>query len=236
MRSLWSQVKKLKGIPSIYVREGWNEDAQRVLPESFLPKTILSENPDLKGYVETFYQLIDMTVRELKRARNTEVLKDISYNLPRFLAGGDVEDALEYIEELGRFSKESRDQAERLLRRMSEEYPKVRERGILVEAKLDNPCILIRLLAAGLYSEDRLMLRQVAEVFDVERLQAITENEPRKGMDKSIHFLYLGLVDRRLGGFQGNKHAAREILKVFEERYGHDDYMRDCIEKLRRYF
>ena len=50
MRSLWSQVKKLKGIPSIYVRRGWNEDAQRVLPESFLPKTILSENPDLKGY------------------------------------------------------------------------------------------------------------------------------------------------------------------------------------------
>lgn len=236
MRSLWSQVKKLKGIPSTYVRRGWNEDAQRVLPESFLSKTILSENPDLKGYVDSFHQLIDLTVRELKRARNTEVLKDISYNLPRFLIGGDVRDALEYIQELGRFPKESRAQAEMLLGRMSEGYPKVRERGVLIEARLDNPCILIRLLAAGLYSEDRLMLRQVAEVFDVERLQSLTEKEPRKGMDKSIHFLYLGLVDRKLGGFQGSKRAAREILKVFEERYGHDDYMRDCIEKLRRYF
>jgi hypothetical protein len=236
MKSLWSQVKKLKGMPSVYLRKGWYEDAQRVLPESFLTVNLLTENPELKGYVEGFYQLIDQTVRELKRARSTEALKDISYNLPRFLVVGDVDDALEYIEELGRFPPGLRERAIELLARMSEEYPRVREKGILVEGKMDNPCILVRLLAAGLYSEDRLMLRQVAEVFDVERLQSLTENEPRRGMDKSIHFLYLGLADRKFSGFQGNKRAAREILNVFEERYGHDEYMRDCIEKLRRYF
>ena len=235
-RSLWSRVKKLRGIPSVYLRRGWDEPAQRVLPESFFETDLLKENPDIERYVRNFHRLVEIAVEEIKRARDTEILKDLSYNLPRYLEAGDVEGALEYIEELGKLSSKAREEVVRLLRGMCDDYPKVREKGMRVEARLDNPCILVRLLAAGLYSEDKLMLSQVGEVFDVERLQELTKGEPRAGMDKSIHFLYLGLIEKRWGGFQGNRHAAREILKVFEERYGHDDYMIECIEKLRKYF
>jgi hypothetical protein len=236
VRSLWSQVRRLKGIPSVYLREGWDKDAQRVLPEAFLPRNLFSENPVLRLYVESFHRLMDTTVHELKRARNTETLKDLSYSLPRFLTVGDVDGGMDYIEELGRFPSGTRETIHKLLGRMAEEYPKVRETDILVEAKLDNPCILIRLLAAGLYSGDKLMLRQVSEVFDAKRLQVLTRKEDKAGMDKSIHFLYLGLADKRLGGFQGNRRAGKQILDVLEERYSSDDYMMNCVKELRKYF
>ena len=98
-RSLWSRVKKLRGIPSVYLRRGWDEPAQRVLPESFFETDLLKENPDIERYVRNFHRLVEIAVEEIKRARDTEILKDLSYNLPRYLEAGDVEGALEYIEE-----------------------------------------------------------------------------------------------------------------------------------------
>jgi hypothetical protein len=104
-----------------------------------------------------------------------------------------------------------------------------------VRFRLENTIYLVRLLAYGLFSDNDIVLERVAEVFDIDILQAATRPKDRLNMDGTLKFLYRGLIQKNERGRQGSRHAARQTLATMREWYSSNEYVIMCIDKIEKY-
>ena len=212
--------------------------------------------PDLwhRVYPETFY-VPDGFVS----ARELEYIGHI-YNIFRAVINGHrktlIEDEINlmYMEMerravLGKFSEEVLSAIQRRLDLRKQAIQKIEALAVDIESRfpdlaqappnirfrLESTVYLVRLLAYGLFSDNDIVLERVAEVFDVDKLQAATEPKDRRNMDSTLKFLYRGLIQKNERGRQGNKHAARQTMATLRKWYPDNEYVIMCIEKIGKY-
>ena len=150
---------------------------------------------------------------------------------------------------LGKFSEEVLSVIQGRMNLKKQAVQRIKALGLEVESKLpdltreplhirfrlESTVYLVRLLAYGLFSDRDIVLERVSEVFDVSKLQAVAKPRDRRNMDKTLNFLYRGLIQKNERGRQGNRHAARQALATLREWFPDNEYVIMCIDKLSRY-
>jgi len=226
--------KKRRELIAAYVPTGtalW----RRVYPETFYADNSFIEEREL-GYINLVHEILRAAIDNQRRTLIEDEINLMYMEIERKAT-------------LGKFSQEVVSAIQGRLKLKKQTLQQIESLGLDVESKfsdyaksppdvrfrLESTIYLVRLLAYGLFSDNDIVLERVAEVFDIEKLQAATKPKDRRNMNSTLKFLYRGLIQKNDRGRQGNRHAARQTISTMREWYSENEYVTMCIDKIAKY-
>jgi hypothetical protein len=208
---------------------------RRIYPETFYEAGSLVDDAEMR-YIQLIYEIF-ITAIDGSRGRIIEdeinlIYMDIEN---RVALGKFSQEVIAAIKNRLKIKKQSVNEIEKLALEIESGSPDFAKSPPNIKFRFESTVYMVRLLAYGLFSDNDIVLDRVAEVFDVEKLQSATRPKDRDDMDKTLAFLYRGLIQKNERGRQGSKHAARETLDTLKDWYQDNEYVLMCIDKLEKY-
>lgn len=208
---------------------------RRIYPETFYrPDSFV--NAQQLAYIDRIYEVFRTAING---ARKTLIEDEINLTYmeveTRAALGKFSQELLPAIQRRLSLKNKVVEEVKALAVDIESNFPELAKVPLNIKFRLESTVYLVRLLAYGLFSDNDIVLERVAEVFDVNSLQAATKPRDKRDMDKTLQFLYRGLIQKNERGRQGNKHAARQTLSTLREWYPDNEYVIMCIEKLAKY-
>ena len=208
---------------------------RRIYPETFYANDGLVGNQELE-YISLMYEILRAAIDGQRRTLIEDEINLMYMEVERRATLGRFsEEVLSAVQGRLRLKKQTLQRIEFLALDVESRLPDLAKSPPDIRFRLENTIYLVRLLAYGLFSDNDIVLERVAEVFDVDKLQAATRPKDRHNMDATLKFLYRGLIQKNERGRQGNKHAARQTLSTMREWYSDNEYVIMCIDKIAKY-
>jgi len=235
MELLQKNIKDRREVLASYIlirHNSW----RRIYPETFYELNSFIDDRELK-YIGLIYEIFQVAIDGCKRTLIEDEINLIYAEIESRLASEGLSEVVipaiqERLDLKKRTLQEIEDlsiKAESLLLNLAQTAPHIRFR-------LESTTYLVRLLAYGLFSDNKIIFDRIAEVFDVGKLQSATKPKDKHSMDDALKFLYKGLIQKNESGRQGSRHAARQTLAMLKEWYHDNEYVISCIDKIGRYF
>lgn len=227
-------IKKRRELLAAYVtkdRVTW----RRAHPESFYLFNDFVDPQELefiKSIYDVFIAIIDAYRKRLIEDEINLMYMDMEN---KAALGKFSEAALSAIQGRLDLKKQKIDDIKALLIGIEMKFPNIIQSPPNIKFRLESTVYLVRLLAYGLFSNNDIVLERVSEVFDVAKLQEATKPKDRIELDETLKFLYKGLIQKNDSGRQGNRQAAKQTLLTMEKWYPNNEYVLNCIEKIRQY-
>jgi len=227
-------IKRRRELIAVYV-PGDTKLWRRVYPEIFYMDSSFPGDQELE-YISRVYRIIQTVVDGYRRTIIEDEINLMYMEIERRATLGKFsEEVLAAVQGRLRLKKRTLQEIESLALDIESELPELAKSPPDIRFRLENTVYLVRLLAYGLFSDNDIVLERVAEVFDVDKLQAATKPKDRLNMDNALKFLYRGLIQKNDGGRQGNRHAARQTLTTMRGWYSDNPYVAMCIDSLGKY-
>ena len=228
-------IKKRRELLAVYLRTDsiiW----RRVYPETFYTFDGLIDFHELE-YIDHIYGIFMAVIDGCRKTLIEDEINLMYMDMEiRAAQGNFSREVLSAIRNRLNLKKQVAEDIESLAVEVESEFPDLVKKPPKIKFRLESTIYLIRLLAYGLYSNNDIILERVAEVFDVDKLQAATKLKDKREMDATLNFLYRGLIQKNDRGRQGNRHAAKQTLATLREWYPDNEYVIMCMEKIERYF
>ncbi|MBD3182508.1 hypothetical protein GF312_09465 [Candidatus Poribacteria bacterium] len=227
-------IKKRRELLAVYVPID-SGALRRVYPETFYEPDKFISSEELE-YIDNIYEILKSII-EGHRGNLVEDEINLMYTEIKTRAnlGKFSEELISAVQSRLNLKKKVIQDIEKQAADMESRFPDFAKEPPDIKFRLDNTVYLIRLLAYGLFSNNDIVLERVSEVFDVKKLQNATKPKDKKDMDKTLQFLYRGLIQKNKRGRQGSRHAARQTLTTLREWYPDNEYVIMCMDKLSKY-
>ncbi len=208
---------------------------RRVHPETFYTDNSFVGEQELE-YINLIYEILRMAIDGQRRMLIEDEINLMYMEIERKSTLGKFsEEVLSAIQGRLKLKKQTLQNIEFLALDIESKFPELAKSPPDVRFRLESTVYLVRLLAYGLYSDNDIVLERVAEVFDVDKLQAATRPKDRRNMDSTLKFLYRGLIQKNERGRQGSKHAAKQTLGTMRGWYSDNEYVMMCIDEIDKY-
>ena len=208
---------------------------RRVYPETFYADDSFVGKQESE-YIGLIYEILQVAIDGQRRMLIEDEINLMYMEVERRAALGKFsEEVLSAIQRRLRLKKQTLQDIESLALDIESKLPDLAKSPPDIRFRLESTVYLVRLLAYGLFSDNDIVLERVAEVFDVDKLQAATRPRDRRDMDGTLKFLYRGLIQKNERGRQGNRHAARQTLSTMREWYSDNEYVVMCMDKIAKY-
>ncbi len=208
---------------------------RRVSPETFYMDNSFLRDQELEC-IDRVYEIIQTVVDGYRRTIIEDEINLMYMEIERkSVLGKFSEEVLAAIQGRLNLKKQTIQKIESLALGIESELPELAKSPPDIRFRLESTVYLVRLLAYGLFSENDIVLERVAEVFDIDKLQAATRPRDRRNLDRTLAFLYRGLIQKNERGRQGSRHAARQTLATMREWYADNQYVIMCIDNISKY-
>ncbi len=208
---------------------------RRVYPETFYADDSFVGRQELE-YISLVYNILRVAIDSQRRTLIEDEINLMYMEIERRSTLGKFsKEVVSAIQGRLRLRKQTLQDIELLALDIESKFPDFAKSPPDIRFRLESTVYLVRLLAYGLFSDNDIVLERVAEVFDVDRLQAATRPRDRRNMDGTLKFLYRGLIQKNGRGRQGNRHAARQTLATMREWYSGNEYVVMCMDKIAKY-
>ena len=207
----------------------------RVYPETFyVPDSFVSDH-ELE-YIKFIYEVFRTIINGHRRTIIEDELNLMYMEIEsRTVLGNFSEEVLSAIQRRLDLKKQTIQEIKNLLINAESKFPDLIKAPPNIKLRLESTIYLVRLMAYGLFSTNDIVLERVAEVFDVAKLQVNTKPKDKLEMDRTLRFLYRGLIQKNDRGRQGSRHAAKQTLATLREWYANNEYVLTCIDKIEKY-
>lgn len=208
---------------------------RRVYPETFYADDSFVGEKKL-GYINLVHEILQAANDNQRRTLIEDEINLMYMEIERRSARGKFsQEVMSAIQGRLKLKKQTLQKIESLALDVESKFPDYAKSPPGIRFRLESTIYLVRLLAYGLFSDNDIVLERVAEVFDIEKLQAATKPKDRRNMNSTLKFLYRGLIQKNDKGRQGNRHAARQTISTMREWYSHNEYVTMCLDKIAKY-